>query len=282
MEEAGWSREGGTWTKDGQPFQATIATSAQTPVFETTVSNQLQNFGMDVDFQTYEGATFQDRVWGSDSQEKVEGETGGNFDVWTGVWPANNLAGYYSAAARYWYGAVAKRERARARNIYARDKQEKQLVNYGTAGWSYLCVPECQMEWTIDVPPIGEPDGERQKFNPSYVYNWTLFEGRAPTHPYDEDPYYNPPDSDQHSEANATHYWQTFIWTLNWFLPGIPCVLSQNQHFLNTQNFDLTRDHPMWQYFGMNWDATNMAGMGRVTADPQDPKPGATVVEDDE
>jgi len=278
MREAGFTRQDGTWQRDGERFSYQIATDSQSPVFETSVANQLQNFGLDVGFQTYEPATFSDRQAGSESLEPIEEEYGGTgqFAIWSGG-AAGRMAGFYDELWGHWWGALAKRSRMRMRNYFDHDAQEESLTGYADGGWVAGSYPVWE-ELTIDVPPIGEPDGERRPFNPSYTGGRVTGGPIDFDDPQEDNPYYTPGEG-------GYDFFQKFAWTANWFLPVLPLVRSQNQLFANDANWQWPDDiggeanEYMWKYFGMGWDTKNLATMDRIRADPENPKSGSNVVE---
>jgi len=84
----------------------------------------------------------------------------------------------------------------------------------------------------------------------------------------------DPPDG-----GSQEYYFKKFIWAVNYHLPVLPLVLSQDQNFLNMENWTWPTDHEMWQYFDISYNTSDLHGMGEIRADPDNPKEGANVVE---
>lgn len=277
MQEAGFEMQDGIWHRDGEPFQQTIATSRETPVFETTVVDQLQEFGIDIEFQTYDDADFTERVRGSNEPEYIEEEYGGegDFDIWTSAGPEDLHSGHFDALwHRAWWWAVANCRRVRRRNYWDHETQEEALSQYASNGWVRGNYPLWE-DWLVDVPPIGEPDGEPEPFQPGVVWGEVRTGPKTFDSAFEDNEYYNPPDG-----GSLEYYSKKFAWTLNWWLPVLPLVLEQNQHFVNTGNWVWPTDHEMWDtYFGQGWNGDELAGMNRIFADPDNPKDDANVTE---
>jgi len=273
MREAGFEKQSGVWQRNGQPFQITIATSRETPIMETTVSEQLSTFGVDAAFQTFESADFVSRVRGANTNQRIDEEYGGSgdFTVWSSAGPEDLCAGHYRQLWHHWWWGLANGRRVRRRNYFSHDTQESALEQYASNGWVRGNYPLWD-EWTIDVPPVGEPDGTPQPFNPSFTWGSVRTGPNSFDSPFDDNPYYDPPE-----DAGIEHWTKQFSWVMNWWLPVLPLVLNQGQSFLNTKNWNWPTDHSMWQYFEQGWDDDHLAGIGRVFADADNPKSGANV-----
>lgn len=294
MRQAGYEKSGGVWMKDGESLKAQIATDSKVPFMETTVVSQLNSFGVEAELQSFDGATFTERWTGSEAGEMLETreEAVGDFDIWSAVM-GRNLAGQYVGQAKYWYETVNKGSRVRAQAFYDHDATEAGIFNEeaggfggsyagGGTGYSWSCAPDCQTQWTIDIPPIGEPDGETQPFQATAVTNTVSFDAythQDPINQKDGITTYNPPHPDQSHPENREFFFKQYMWLNNWFVPSFPLALKARQHFLNTANWNYPDDSPMWQYYGMGWAADEIAGMGLLQANPDNPKEGANVVE---
>jgi len=240
MEEAGWTTDDGTWHKDGEPLEVQLPAVSESPVFETTVANQLQNFGIDIQVQTYDSATYQDR-WDN-----------GEFDIWTIPW----MTGFYNDAWDFWWHCCNSEWEMRTRNLYPEEDQEKAMEGYADSGW-------VAGQWglwedlTIEIPPVGKPDGELQEFAPSYMNGYTQ---RGPG-TLDEE------------------LIKKFIWTANWYIPTVPVYRRENQHFMDEGHWHWEQNHYMWDYFDVSIDTSRFLSMNWIRADPEDPEEGATVEE---
>ncbi len=280
MQEAGYSRGGDDlWERDGEPLQTIIATSDADPRMELTVESQLNEFGFDLNVQTFEGATFNERMHGSEEIDFIENpdEAQGDFDIWRGRFGAA-LAWELWALFR---NGLEYAPRMRAYNIFPHEQQEEVIANhYLGSGWSEAQYPVFD-ELLIELPPIGQPDAEpTEEFNPMYTGILAgIFVGYAGyDDPQLDNPYYNPPHDEPHEE-NAEYFWQQFAWLWNWYLPALPMALAQNQFFVNTENWLWTRDHEMWDFLGVSGSEANVIAMNEVFGDPQSPKEGANVIE---
>ena len=287
MQQAGYERGADdVWEKDGVPLEAQLATASDTPIFETTVASQLGDFGIELDVQTYDGATFVERFEGSESSERIENrdEASGDFDLWVDF-TGGVLAGQYTQFQDIWWTLLANRWNARAYGVYGHEGTEDIIEDYIDAGW-------IAGQWfhgegaSIEVPPIGEPDGELEPFSGLHTIG-PYFTGEAtPDEPHPEDDPYDPPH-DEPNEENAIHYWRKLMWVGNWFLPVIPVVQTQTQSFMNTANWywppqqtdDEMWDY-MWDYYGESFGIFDIIGTSGVVANPDNPKEGAEVVDD--
>ena len=288
MEEAGYERDSdGVWAKDGERLEAQLATSADAPIFETTVASQLDDFGIELNVQTYDGATFVERFEGAESSDRIESrdEASGDFDIWVDF-IGGQLAGQYTNFEGIWWTIMANRWNARAYGLYGHEMTEDILEEYIEVGW-------VAGQWFhgegayVEVPPIGEPDGDPEPFSGLYTIG-PYFTGEAdPRDPHPSDPYYAPPHEGTHDE-NAIHYWQQLAWVGNWFLPVIPIVQMETQSFMNTANWywPHQQDDEMWEYMWDYWGEAfgifDVVGTSGVVANPNNPKDGTEVVEPDE
>lgn len=286
MEAAGFElNSNDVWEKDGEPLQAQLATNRETPAFEETVASQLREFGIDVHTQPYDNATFNDRAGGSDAVEYIEEEYAGagDFDLWAGDNFTDNLAGFYDSMWRHFYIANVHVTRTRARNYFAHDVQEEILQHFNPANGFIAGQTDLWLNQPLYIPPFGEPDGELEPFDPVYLAGMTAYGPKSYRDPFEESELYDPPHDEPHDE-NAEYFYKKFAWTVNWFLPGLPLVMNQNQHFLNTANWRWPNElggeanEYMWDYFGVSTNARQLAAMNRVLANPDNPKDGANVV----
>ena len=288
MREAGYERgSDDVWEKDGEPLEAELATDADAPIFETTVENQLSEFGIELSVRTYDTATFVERYEGSATDEWIEDpdEASGDFDLWVDT-IGGESAGFYTSLQGLWWTMLANRWESRARGLFAHEDIEDALANYIEAGW----VAGMYDLWevlTIDIPPIGEPDGTPEPFNVAYTTGRVNVGPVAAEEPQPDNPYYDTP-FDELDERNFDHYWQQVIWAGNWHLPVLPIVRLENQAFVNTENWiwpNQVDDHgifeDMWEYYGIAFDSFNLAGGGEILADPNNPKEGAEVNDGD-
>lgn len=276
LREAGYERLDGTWHRDGGALELRFGAPTQPPdgqfrraddpAIESTAVDHLESFGIEVSFSNTERVTFASRWRGSDRAEPYDREYAGSggFDLWSGRQYDNVVAGEYRGLGRHFSTAVAARDRARARNYFDHDRQESVLEAYdgdGRVGGRY----DLWEEWTIEVPPIGEPDGEPEPFNPGFTWERARRHPAGAGAPQPANPHYDPPRDEPHPE-NEAHFWRTFAWTVNWFLPVLPVLKLKHQHFLNAAHWNWPTDHELWPYFGVGWRGTNLLGLGAVRA----------------
>lgn len=101
LEEAGLQQDGDTWVKsDGNEFSPSLKVPASYPDWVTagqTIVGQLNNFGIEADFESVEGTTFFDKV-------KTEGNYEMAMDRWGGYEP------YPYASFRKLYASTVSKE----------------------------------------------------------------------------------------------------------------------------------------------------------------------------
>ena len=97
LQDAGYQRQGGTWTGPDGPIEATLITRADFSDWVTasqTIASQLKNFGMNVQLQTMEGATF------DSTYEKGNYELAGNGWGGGGPYPLFAFENVFDEEAR--------------------------------------------------------------------------------------------------------------------------------------------------------------------------------------
>ncbi len=309
MQDAGFSRGGDNlWERNGTPIQYPLATPSADVSFEETVVSQLNEFGFELNTQTFDEATFEDRVWGDEFREPeelddverdgerddrwIEEEYGGrgDFGIWARTPQGDAFSAWFDTVSGGWGTLITRERRMRSMNFFDHEVQEDALMHYipgtghsGTVGYSAVAPM-----LAIEIPPIGEPDGELETFSPWHTSALTGAGDLTPADPQPDNPTYNPPHDERHEE-NETYYWQKFAWALNWWLPVIPTVRMQGQHFMNTQNWfwpndaqvDRPVDEEMMQYLGVSHGGWRMASRASVIADTENPKDNAEVVPDE-
>ncbi len=288
MQEAGYSRaHDGMWERDGDLLQYPIATDTTNPVFEETIVAQLGEFGIDLRTQTFDPASFEDRRRGSQWEAGVEGadriiedEYGGrgDFAIWTRD-VGDSFAGFYEQLEGGWWSLAANAGRVRRFNMADHSIQEQSLAGYAPAGW-VAGLFNLWEDWTIEIPPVGDPTGELEPFNPWFTSGRVRAGALSPEDVQADNPYFNP------DEGGYT-YWEKLAWAVNWYLPVLPVVRMQTQHFLNRGNWvwpmDGEMNRPteayMMDYFGLGWNGLHLASRGSVYGDARSPKLGTEVVE---
>ncbi len=281
MMEAGWGRGGDDlWERNGDLFQTTLSTADEDPRGELTVESQLNDFGMDINVQTFEPATWNERTQGSTEVEFIDdpGSAAGDFDIWDWAWGG---AGINYDTWAFWRNRIEYNGWLRAFNIFPHEMQEDVVANhYLSSGWSEMQYP-LFYDWLVEMPDVGEvePGAEPTiEFNPAYTVT-QVFTGHASMEdPQLENEYYNPPHDEQHPE-NQEYWWQKIVSLNNWFLPAMPICLDQNQNFVNMENWQWEEDHHMWPYLGISGGPEAYAATANVWGDPENPKEDVEVVE---
>ncbi len=150
-------------------------------------------------------------------------------------------------------------------------------------------MPETLHDAYIQVPPIGEPNGDLIDMPWHYIVRMidrTPVERTDPIGDILDIEHYNAPRDEPHEE-NAEYYWQWMMWITNWFLPTMPIASNATQHFLNTENWlwprvltDWGKDvETKWEYFGEAAHLHDYLGEGLIQANLSNPKHEAEIVD---
>lgn len=232
MREAGFTNDNGLWIgTDGKPITLTIATKNSTPRWEPTVASQLSEFGIQTSVRSFNETTF--------SQRHREFPLRTDTAIMTNNAP-NTLA--------VWWGGLIKPEKY---DIYP----EEQFAN-GEFSLGGEPVPKTEARWsdfTIEAPPIGQPDGPLQEYSPAVLplSYWT-----------------NPPEEEFRRRV------KTGMWLANWFLPILPITKKLEQHFIDEAHWLWPRNTPSWNHF--TGDGFRSRGgffaTGTVRANPDNPE----------
>jgi ABC-type transport system substrate-binding protein len=234
MDAAGFSDEGGNWVdEEGEQLSITIPTSQQPPTLAPAYASQLNDFGIDTTIQTYSLANYEEQ-WNNGEFNIFESPYGAGFPV--------------IAISDVWNQAVATREQAlNWYNIYPEEQYDEGLPR------GFDEIEELKV-FTIEAPPIGEPDGALQTWRPAT---------KALEVKYPESP-----------EAH-TNLMRDLAWLDNWYMPVLPIANGVNQHFLNTENWIWPEeDSETWSGVGISsYQPEDLLAWGRyVGADPDNPR----------
>jgi ABC-type transport system substrate-binding protein len=272
MQEAGFEMQNDVWHRDGEPFEFVVASSRDTPAMETTAISQLEDFGISLELQTLDQSQFIERVRGSNENTYIEEEWGGSgdFRIWSGPTAytvSDRTAGYFRQLWHWWWWGVANARRTRRFNFFSHEQQEEGIDQYASNGWVRGDYSLWE-DWNIEMPSeFGDPDSELEEFNPGFTWGQVRSGPYTFVDPQENNDLYDPPDG-----GSLEYYAKKFAWLHNWFVPVLPVVMEQNQHFINTGNWNWPQNSDMWQYWGMGWQADELAGMDRIYADPENPK----------
>lgn len=234
MREAGYTRDGGQWVdSEGVSLSLTLPTKSNTPRWEQTVANQLTEFGIQTSVQTMSQTDFSNR------------RNSGAFDIWpTILKSATNLA---SATLFTWYYAAIQGRTYGIRGVYPEEQ-----FRSGEFSRTGAPVPRTEDRWrafSIEAPPVGNPDGDLQTYHPSALSLW-LFT--------------NPPEPEFRQRI------KTGLWLANWFLPTIPINKTMTQQFIDDTHWSWPTGTPSWTAFtaGDPRTATGILASGAIRTNP--------------
>lgn len=243
MREAGFSKEGGKWQdSDGNALSVSVATSKDTPTLEPSFASQLSTFGIDAGIQTYSDSVF--------TEKKDTGE----LDMWT----TDFGIGYALSIARLFQLAIVSNVRAENHfRMYPEEQVES--ANYAESGIITPATDEGFEPYSIQAPPVGEPDGELQTYR-SAVLAWNAYRSK--------------------SQQEYKESLRKCAWLYNWFVPAFPIANGRTQHFVDTAHWrwpDASSE--IWNGIGVQeLQPEQLVGLGKyVSADPDNPEQGANV-----
>lgn len=209
MRTAGYRRDGGKWrNSDDEPITLTLAARGSTPRWEPTVASQLSAFGIETTVKTMGKTTFETRT------------KNGDFPMWSHWGVSTNSA---AVTLLFWFLPINE---ARQYNIYPR-----QQFGSGSFSKNGYPTPRTEERWsvfTIEAPPVGEPDGDLVEYHPSAM---TLA-------------FYNDPPG-----AEFRDRVKTAMWLANWHLPTLPINKTLQQHFIDEAHWEWPVDSPQWETF---------------------------------
>lgn len=209
MRDAGYTRSGGQWIRsDGKPLELTLATPRDTPKWEPTVANQLSEFGIETSVKTMSSSTFSDEV-----------DTG-RYPLWAHWGVATNLA---PVTLLIWFYAPGEHDKY---GIYPDEQYE--TGDFSSSGDPRPRTEERWRVFTIEAPPIGQPDGPLREYHPSAL---ALMYAS------------NPPEDEFRRRVKIG------MWLANWFLPTIPLNKTLEQHFIDDAHWHWPTDTPSWTSF---------------------------------
>lgn len=240
MGEAGFTREDGRWIDtdtdtdaDGEALSLTMATPDSTPRAEPTVASQLSEFGLQTSVQTLNGSTFSERVGR------------GRVPLWPMAVNATNLA---AATLLLWFYAPGNHDKY---GIYPDEQFE--TGEFSESGDPRPLTETRWSEFTIEAPPVGEPEGGLREYHPSALSLFLVT---------------NPPEPEFRRRV------KTGLWLANWFLPTIPIYRTREQHFVDSEHWDWPRKSKGWQTVtaGGPRTAGDLLTHGSVRANPDSPE----------
>lgn len=239
MREAGFTKKDGTWTgSDGEPFELLFPTDKSTPTYEPVVTAQLSDFGIEASLKSLSGSSYWQRL------------PNGEFTIWNGT--TQSLTNIAPMTHLIWYHTISDRPY----NLFS-DEMYKQ----GEFSEDGLPVPRTEDRWsafTVEAPPIGQPDGDLQTYNPASMALSV---------------YTNPPVEEYKKRLKKE------LWLANWYLPTIPIAMEKEQHFIDSAHWRWPRETTDWKAYTAG-DPKQRGGLfasGLIQANPDNPEKGATV-----
>ena len=221
MQQAGYERNGdGNWLDEGGPIELTYATFEETPDWELEMIRQLEEFGINVQLERIGEDAFVERL------------EAGEFDffnssMWIG-WLATTdfIHGVYEAFSTQTYYAWSW-DAYGWFDIPDEEQAREDTVEFSTASGMMA-----RHEFFVNLPPIGDPDGDPEPVNVSEVVidSMLVYEGTS---------------IDQMIEGL-----ELAAWARNYSLPAIQLFQDGTQHLYNSANFNWPTDHHTWELFG--------------------------------
>ena len=243
MQEAGFERDGdGNWIREGEPIQAVYPTTEDAPIEERVVVDQLNEFGFQLSLESMGGDVFDERF------------ANGDFRIFPGGSATNWTIGFYMRGiyAQWMFAVQVADPILKGWRIYDPPEINDEIVELRDEHSFEFIARELVEPW-IEIPPIGEPEADPERF---YILNEVnrVF--------WDEG--YASPD--------VSPLLEQLTWTDNWFLPNVQIYNLLDQHFINDTNWVWPTDHPMWDYFGEAVHPQQYLALGEIRADPDMPK----------
>lgn len=241
MREAGYAKEGGTWVdSEGEPVTLSFPTDKSTPTYEPVVAAQLSDFGFESELNSLSGSAYWQRL------------PAGEFGIWNGTIQA--LTNFAPVTSLAWYHSISDRPF----NIYSDEAYDQ-----GEFSEDGFPIPRTEERWkvfTVEAPPVGEPNGELQTYHPASMSLSV---------------YTNPPVQEYKERLKKE------LWLANWYLPTIPIAKELEQHFYDDAHWLWPRDTVDWNAYveGKPKMRGGFFAQGLVQANPDNPEAGASVDE---
>lgn len=252
LRQAGWSKDGESWTlPSGEPASLTIPAPSASPSALLTVRQQLRDFGIDADVQSYESATYWDRVdTGKFTLRREDWGSGVGFlqNALPTMW-------YYIVYVGFWLN-----QRTR---MFPQEMIEEAEYPQGSGDQLGLLEDRENFEiFEVEAPPIGEWDGSLQTYKPAALGWDIVIKGNTM------------------SESKLESHYKKMAWVSNWWLPKLPIALKKRQFQLDTGHWHWPEEKSVdWDAVGIEDVQTDyLIGMGdKLFANPDNPEEGATV-----
>lgn len=246
MEEAGYERdENETWVDDnGDAANFSIATNSANAELEQYIAGDLEEFGFNAEYQTFEPTIMEDN------------QDSGNLAAWTG----NQNAGFAPTAATPFEYAVFHENHIRRYGWFEGDNEENiKQTPFDDDGFPESDDPESFEHLTVRAPPVGDFWADESEWEewPAVSMSYRLQVA---------------------DEEELEELYPQLLWLSNWFLAGIPIANRYKQFWLNTENWYWPMDldeYSEMEYVNTSTRLTHQdlhARGDRIFADPENPK----------
>jgi ABC-type transport system substrate-binding protein len=245
LEEAGWSREGGTWyDADGEKATLTLPTTDNTPQMEVSVVNQLNNFGIDASVQTMNGSAFN------------EDRSSGNLD-WAEDRMSRGVGWPHRALGRVYFYHVVIKGWSTWWNVFPQEQVEQAdyLDNGLWNAWG-----EQEKLFKVEAPEVGDWNGPLKEWSPVHIG----INARSTS-----------------VAEKRKEELRKLAWIVNWHIPVLPLTQQRQQQVIDTGHW-LWPDADDAGYENVGVDLLqpeHLIANGHVSADPDNPEEGASVQE---
>ena len=245
MQEAGFERNtDDVWLHEGEPIEFLYPTPDDTPIAERIVVDQLEDFGFRPELQSFEDDAYGDQFFQGEFRIFPEDPDWGAFMV----------GHFMSAIYARWNNIITHPGRVIGWSMYNPPDVNEEIAELLDDYASGLIIEDHVDPW-IEIPPIGEPDAEPERFYIMDEIHRTMYLGEQRT---------------------GSEEWldvvRKLLWATNWHLPVYQMYFIMDQHFLNQENWQWPTDHPTWEFFGESLQPSDYLSMGYLTADPENPK----------
>jgi ABC-type transport system substrate-binding protein len=211
MGKAGYTKDGGQWVDaDGQALALTLPTTSSEPKWESTVASQLSAFGINTTVQTLDASVFENR------------RDNGEFAIWASSGTATSGATH---TLFIWRNAASSPDKF---GIYP-DAQFKR-GEFSDSGTPVPKTEERYRIFTIEAPPVGQPDGPLKEYHPATLALTTSHLSSL-------------------TREEFRRRVKIGMWLANWYLPTIPINKRYIQWFIDEAHWLWPTDTTSWKRF---------------------------------
>jgi ABC-type transport system substrate-binding protein len=242
LRDEGYSKQGGVWVgPEGEELSYELptpnsATESGSMSMVQGVAQQWSNFGIPVSVRTMDTSTWQDQFEAAKFSMWPGGsDPFGGFDM-GGTWRVSHEIFKLSRATKIVAWGMHPEEKLKQQKYLGEDLEGWKGQGYAQSNNDILD------DFTVDIPPIGEPEGERSPY-PLYAAHNIPRLNKTPK-----------------EWGKMEKMWKQRFWYYNWHLPWIPVYRTQNQVWWNDADWDFSRakDHFMWEFWGDTWKMADL------------------------